>query len=80
MLFKPQIKSQQGTLLFIKDNSGIDSTIAFDYFYDSVIKRTNTSFGAKELSDSVSKLCEKFNFGIEEGRVGEFLKENGVYL
>ena len=68
------------TLSFIKHNSGKGSTIAFDYFYDSVIKGTCTSFGAKELSESASKLGEKFNFGIEEGRAGEFLKENGFVL
>ena len=78
MYIKPETVKE--TLLFIKYNSGIDSTIAFDYFYHSVIKRTNTSFGAKELSDFVSKLGEKFNFGIEEGRVGEFLKGNGFLL
>ncbi len=78
MYIKPE--SVKGTLLFIKNNSGIDSTLTFDYFYNSVIKRTNTSFGAKKLSESASKLGEKFNFGIEEGRVDEFLKENGFLL
>lgn len=73
-------ESVKETLSFIKDNSGIGSTIAFDYFYDSVINGTSNSFGAKELSDSASKLGEKFNFGIEEGRIGEFLKENDFLL
>ena len=70
----------KATLSFIRDNSGVDSMIAFDYFYESVIKKTNTSFGAKELSEMVSKLGEKFNFGIEEGKIGEFLLENGFVL
>ena len=73
-------ESVKETLSFIKDNSGSGSTIAFDYFYDSVINGTSNSFGAKELSDSASKLGEKFKFGIEEGRIGEFLKENDLLL
>jgi len=73
-------ESVKATLSFIKNNSGIGSTIAFDYFYDSVINGTSNSFGAKELSDSASKLGEKFNFGIEEGGIREFLKENDFLL
>jgi len=62
MYIKPE--SAKESLSFIKANSGIGSTIAFDYFYDAVIKGTSTSFGVRELSDSATKLGEKFNFGI----------------
>jgi len=78
MYIKPE--SVKRTLLFIKNNSGIGTTVAFDYFYQSVIDGTSTSLGAKSLSDSVGKLGEKFNFGIEESRIEEFLKENGFLL
>ncbi|MBU1013494.1 MAG: SAM-dependent methyltransferase [Bacteroidetes bacterium] len=73
-------ESVKKTLSFIKDNSGYSSMIAFDYFYDSVIKGTSDSFGAKELSESARKIGEEFKFGIEEGLVDEFLKENGFIL
>jgi len=78
MYIKPE--SAKETLLFIRNYSGNDSTIAFDYVYNSVIKGTNTSFGAKKLSDLVSKFSETFHFGIEEGKVAEFLEENGFFL
>lgn len=67
-------------LLFIKNNSSVGNKVAFDYFYDSVNKITSSSFGAKELSDTASKFGKKFSFCVEEGRIGEFLKENGVLL
>ena len=73
-------ESVENTLSFVKDNSGIGSTIAFDYFYDSVINGTSNSFGAKELSNSASKVGEKLHFGIEEGGISEFLKENDFLL
>ena len=73
-------KAIKETLYFIKHNSGTGSTVAFDYFYDSVIKGTCNSFGAKELNESARKVGEKFIFGIKEGRAREFLKENGFTL
>jgi len=68
------------TLAFIKENSGIGSTVVFDYFYDSVINGTSDSIGAKELTDSAREMGEKFNFGVEEGKIAEFLNENGFLL
>ena len=78
MYLNPQAVKE--TLSFIKNNSGIGSTIVFDYFYDSVIKRTCDSIGAKELSDAAMELGEQFNFGVEEGKIIEFLNENGFLL
>ena len=48
------------TLSFIKHNSGTESTLAFDYFYESVINGTCTSFGADKLAESASNLIEHF--------------------
>lgn len=78
MYLSPQ--SVKETLSFIKDNSGIGSTVVFDYLYDSVIKGTSDSIGARELSDAARELGEKFNFGLEEGSIVEFLNENGFLL
>ncbi len=65
------------TLAFIKNNSGRDSTVAFDYFYKSFIDGKCEYYGAKELLESVSKTGEPYQFGIEEGKINSFLSENG---
>jgi len=65
------------TLSFIKNNSGEDSTLVFDYFYESVINGTCTLYGADKLAESASNLNEHFNFGIEDGKAQEFLDKNG---
>ena len=68
------------TLSFIKHNSGAESTLVFDYFFESVIKGTCTSYGADKLAESVSDLNEHFKFGIQEGKTIEFLEKNGFSL
>ncbi|NPD46136.1 MULTISPECIES: SAM-dependent methyltransferase [unclassified Lentimicrobium] len=62
----------------LKSRAG--NTIAFDYFYKSVIDGTSNSYGADKLSESASNLGEKFKFGIEEGKAEAFLEENGLSL
>ena len=52
------------TLAFIKNHSGRESAIAFDYFYTSVLEGTCEYYGAKEISESVLKFGEPFQFGI----------------
>lgn len=73
-------KAVKDTLSFIKHNSGAESTLAFDYFFESVINGTCTSYGADKLAESASKLSEHFKFGIEEGKAQEFLDKNGFAL
>lgn len=68
------------TISFIKHNSGAESTLVFDYFYESVIDGTCTSYGADKLAESASDLSEHFKFGIQEGKAEEFLKKNGFSL
>lgn len=68
------------TLSFIKQNSGAESTLVFDYFFESVIDGTCTSYGADKLAESVSDLNEHFKFGIQEGKAIEFLEKNGFSL
>jgi len=65
------------TLAFIKNNSGRDSIVAFDYFYKSFIDGKCDYYGAKELLASVSKTGEPYQFGLEEGKINSFLSENG---
>jgi len=68
------------TLYFIKHYSGEGSTLVFDYFYESVINGTCTSYDADTLAESVSQLSEHFKFGIEEGKAKGFLEKSGFML
>jgi methyltransferase (TIGR00027 family) len=67
-------------LALIKNHSGRGSTVAFDYFYKSVIEGTCEYYGAKEIHESVSKFGEPFQFGIQEGEIESFLAEHGFEL
>lgn len=70
-------KAINETLSFVKQNSGLDSTIAFDYLYKSVIQGKCTYYGARELAEIVKDSGEAFSFGIEEGEIQEFLASKG---
>ena len=70
-------KAINETLSFVKQNSGLDSTIAFDYLYKSVIQGKCTYYGARELAEIVKDNGEAFSFGIEEGEIQEFLASKG---
>lgn len=70
----------RATLSFIKHHSAEGSTLVFDYFHASVIEGRSSSYGAKELTESVSDLNEHFKFGIEEGKAQEFLAKSGFAL
>lgn len=69
--------SVKETLDFVKNNSGQGSTIAFDYLYASVIRNDCSYYGAKELAAIVKEKGESFTFGIEEGKIEEFLFQSG---
>ena len=67
----------KNTLGIIKNHSGAGSTVAFDYFYKSIVQGKSDSYGAKEIIKEVSKSGEPFQFGIEQGKIESFLAENG---
>lgn len=68
------------TLSFIKHKAGKESIVAFDYLYSSVIRNECTYYGAKEIAAIVKARGESFTFGIEEGKIEEFLKDKGFTL
>ncbi len=68
------------TLDFVRYNSGPASSIVFDYLYKSVIEGTCSYYGAMEMSENAKKVGEAFSFGIEEGRIEEFLESKGYSL
>jgi len=68
------------TLSFIRRKAGLESIVAFDYLYSSVIRNECTYYGAKEIADIVKASGESFTFGIEEGKIDEFLNDKGFTL
>ena len=68
------------TLRFIRDSGAPESEVAFDYIYDSVLRRANRFYGEKQIYDTVSKAGEGWTFGIEEGETEAFLSERGFRL
>lgn len=67
----------KNTLGTIKNHSGAGSTVAFDYFYKSIVQGKSDSYGAKQLIKEVSKSGEPFQFGVDPGKIESFLAENG---
>ena len=68
------------TLSFIKESSGPDSIVAFDYFYKNAISGDTDSYGAKEIQMQVRKSGEPFLFGIDPDEVSPFLLESGFEI
>ena len=63
------------TLEFIRQNSG--NTVAFNYIYKSVVDGTCDYYGAKEIVEAASESDEPYQFGIEEGKLEQFLRDRG---
>ncbi len=56
------------------------SSIAFTYVLESVINRTSTIEGAKEIMDYSKKKNWQWQFGIEPGNMVDFLKKYNLQL
>ncbi len=65
------------TLSFIRNTTKKGSIVAFDYLYSSVIRNECTYYGAQKIASVVEAAGEKFTFGIEEGKIKEFLDDKG---
>jgi len=68
------------TLAFIRGSAAGGSTVAFDYIYQSVLRRENRFYGEKEIYERVSKAGEGWTFGIEEGAIEGFLGDRGFRI
>jgi methyltransferase (TIGR00027 family) len=64
-------------LSFITKNSGLGSTVIFDYLPESVVDGTCTLEAGKNLQRAVKHQGEPFQFGIKEGTVETFLSKRG---
>jgi methyltransferase (TIGR00027 family) len=65
------------TFGLIAESAGPGSVLVFDYAYASVIQGKRTQYGAAGLVESAARAGEAWRFGIERGRVGEFLAAYG---
>jgi methyltransferase (TIGR00027 family) len=61
----------------IAESAGPGSVLVFDYAYASVIKGERMHYGAADAVESAARVGEAWRFGIERGRVGEFLVAYG---
>jgi methyltransferase (TIGR00027 family) len=66
------------TLSFINKTSG--NTVAFNYIYKSVVEGTCDYYGAKEIIKATAESEEPYQFGIEEGKIEQFLHERGFQV
>lgn len=68
-----QPKSVDETLRTISGLALPGSEIVFDYVHASVLRHENTGYGANGAADMVSSQGEKWNFGIDENEIEQFL-------
>lgn len=57
----------------VREFSGPDSLIVFDYIYASVLRKENRYYGEKAIYSRVKKDGEGWTFGIEENGLDDFL-------
>lgn len=67
-------------LQFVSHHSGPESSIVFDYIFESMVEGRCDYYGARESSRYVAKRGEPYLFGIEEGTVSEFLSARGLHV
>lgn len=70
------LRGIDGTLAFIANHSGHGSSVIFDYFYNEALRDT-TRMDLKMMRWAARLTGEGYLFGIDEGRVQEFLAKRG---
>jgi methyltransferase (TIGR00027 family) len=68
------------TFRLIAETAGPSSVVVFDYAYAAVVAGGRTEHGAAGVTESVARFGEPWRFGIERGRVGEFLAPYGFTI
>ncbi len=68
------------TFLTLTQVAGSQSRIAFDYIYLDVLRREGRHYGETEIMTAVSGVNEAWQFGIEQGKVEQFLSQYGWRL
>jgi methyltransferase (TIGR00027 family) len=78
MYLRPESVAE--TFRIIRDFAGEGSEIVFDYVYASVLRHEGQYYGERKIAESVAKAGEEWNFGIEEGKIEEFLSTYDLRL
>lgn len=77
LLMYLQPESVDETFKVIEEFAGEGSEVVFDYVLASVLRQAGSSYGEREIVNSVVKAGERWYFGIEEGELEGFLKKYG---
>ncbi len=75
-----QPEALERTFRIIQEYAGPGSKIIFDYIYASVLRKENLYYGEQDMVRRVSKAKEAWVFGIEKGKIKEFLAQYGFKM
>jgi methyltransferase (TIGR00027 family) len=75
-----QPESVDETFQIIRDYAGHGSLIAFDYVYASVLRNEAIYYGETGIARMVSGAGEQWQFGIENGKIEQFLARYAMRL
>jgi methyltransferase (TIGR00027 family) len=78
MYLKPE--SVHDMFLSMIDFMGRQSLIAFDYIYADVLRHEKKHYGETEIMNSVSRVKEAWQFGIERNALPQFLSRYNLQL
>ena len=70
-------ESVKKTLSFILKNSGKGSSVIFDYYPQSIVDGTSKLEVGKNIRNYLIELGEPLQFGVEDGKIVEFLSNMG---
>jgi methyltransferase (TIGR00027 family) len=73
-----QPESVSLTFQTIQEYAGRESVIVFDVIYASVLRHEGNSYGETGIVHTVSDAGERWNFGIEKGKIDQFLHNYGM--
>jgi methyltransferase (TIGR00027 family) len=73
LLMYLQPDSVDATFRTIRDYAGRGSRVVFDYVHTSVLRGEGTRYGESGAVRTVANSGEPWQFGLEKGRIGEFL-------
>jgi len=80
LLMYLQAQSVAPTFRTIQQYAGAHSWVVLDYVYASVLRNENLYYGESRAVASVSRAGEQWHFGIEKGKVEQFLSTYGLSL
>jgi methyltransferase (TIGR00027 family) len=75
-----QPESVDATFSTVRDYSGAGSRIVFDYVVAAVLKNEGERYGQSQITRTVSKAGEQWQFGLDEESIEPFLARYGFAL